>query len=212
MTATTYHGDRALMSIPQPPEAIAEVQALVERARAGDGGAFANLYEQFEPQIYRYLLRRLGGNRTTAEDLTTEVFLKVLERWGGYEFRGVPFSAWLHRIARNHLIDYFRASPKRATSALDAGFTVTDAWAQLAMDRALDREELTPALRQLTSDQQAVVSLRFLSGLTTAETAAELCKSEDAIKKLQARGLAQLRRRLEWGRGIEITIERRGWS
>ena len=179
------------------------VQSLVERAQAGDGGAFGELYEQFAPEIFRYLLRHLNGRRESAEDLTEEVFLKVLERLGSYQFRGLPFSAWLYRIARNHMIDHLRSRPRQIISSLDQAPEIPEKKAEQMLDRSLDRHELTYALDRLTSDQRHVVTLRFLDGFTTAETAEIMGKTEDAVKKLQARGLVQLRRIIETARRAE---------
>src|SRR5215217_2012823 len=184
-------------------EAQILVQSLVERAQSGDGGAFGELYEQFAPEIFRYLLRHLNGRRESAEDLTEEVFLKVLERLGSYQFRGLPFSAWLYRIARNHMIDHLRSRPRQIISSLDAAPEIPEKRAEQVMDRSLDRHELTYALERLTSDQRHVVTLRFLDGFTTAETAQIMGKTEDAVKKLQARGLVQLRRIIEHARRVE---------
>jgi RNA polymerase sigma-70 factor (ECF subfamily) len=174
-----------------------EVQSLVERAQSGDGGAFGELYEQFSPEIFRYLLRHLNGRRESAEDLTEEVFLR------SYQFRGLPFSAWLYRIARNHMIDHLRSRPRQIISSLDAAPEIPEKKAELVMDRSLDRHELSYALERLTSDQRHVVTLRFLDGFTTAETAEIMGKTEDAVKKLQARGLVQLRRIIEQARRAE---------
>ena len=126
---------------------IADVQVLVERAQAGDGGAFGELYEQFA-EIFRFLLRRVNGDRETAEDLTEEVFLKALQRLGGYQFRGLPFGAWLYRIARNHLIDHLRSRPRQTTNSLDTTRSPATG-AEQVMDRSLDRHELAFALGQL---------------------------------------------------------------
>jgi len=182
-----------------------DVQTLVERAQAGDGGAFGELYEQFSPEIFRYLLRHLNGRRESAEDLTEEVFVKVLERLGSYQFRGLPFSAWLYRIARNHMIDHLRSRPRQIVSSLDTAPEIPEKKAEQVMDRSLDRHELAYALDRLTSDQRRVVVLRFLDGFTTAETAEMMGKTEDAVKKLQARGLVQLRRIIEQTRRVEET-------
>ena len=182
-----------------------DVQTLVERAQAGDGGAFGELYEQFAPEIFRYLLRHLNGRRESAEDLTEEVFVKVLERLGSYQFRGLPFSAWLYRIARNHMIDHLRSRPRQIVSSLDTAPEIPEKKAEQVMDRSLDRHELAYALERLTSDQRQVVVLRFLDGFTTAETAEIMGKTEDAVKKLQARGLVQLRRIIEQTRRVEET-------
>lgn len=184
-------------------EMSVDVQVLVERAQAGDGGAFGELYEQFAPEIFRYLLRHLNGRREAAEDLTEEVFLKVLERLGSYQFRGLPFSAWLYRIARNHMIDHLRARPRQVVTSLDLAPEIPEKRAEQVIDRSLDRHELAYALERLTSDQRHVVTLRFLDGFTTAETAEIMGKTEDAVKKLQARGLVQLRRIIEQARRTE---------
>jgi RNA polymerase sigma-70 factor (ECF subfamily) len=170
-----------------------ELHEVVERAKAGDSAAFATLYERFQPEIYRYLARHLGAHRHEAEDLTAEVFLKVFERLQGYEFRGLPFSAWLFRIARNRLIDHVRARPKRPVGSIEDKPGIAELGAQEALDRSLDRMELARALRRLTDERRQVVVLRFLEGRSVAETAAALGKTEDAVKKLQARGLARLR-------------------
>jgi RNA polymerase sigma-70 factor, ECF subfamily len=182
---------------------MVETQELVERAQGGDSVAFGELYERLHPDIFRYLVRHLGGRREMAEDLTEEVFLKVLERIDTYEFRGLPFSAWLYRIARNHLIDHVRALPKQTFCSLEGGAEIAERRAELVLDHRLDQQELSYAMSRLTAEQRQVVTLRFLEGQTTAETAAALEKTEDAVKKLQARGLAQLRRILERARSAE---------
>ena len=179
---------------------VDDVQALVARAQGGDGGAFGELYERFAPEIRRYLLREVRGHRETAEDLTEEVFVKALQRLGGYQARGLPFAAWLYRIARNHLIDHIRTTRNRATTPLDADPALPSAAAEQALAEALDRHELAEALARLSGDQRRVVSLRFLAGLTAAETARVVGKSEDAVKKLQARGMVQMRKSIEAAR------------
>src|SRR3712207_5108961 len=133
---------------------VDEVQALVARAQGGDGGAFGELYERFAPEIRRYLLRQVHGAREVAEDLTEEVFLKALQRLGGYEARGLPFAAWLYRIARNHLIDYLRAARHRVTAPLDAVPDLPAADAERELAGALDRHELADALAGLSEDQR----------------------------------------------------------
>jgi len=177
-----------------------EIQILVRRAQDGDAGALGELYEQFAPEIVRYVFHHLNNHRQDAEDLTDEVFVKVLQRLSGYEYRGVPFSAWLYRIARNHVIDHMRTQPRRCIASIDAVAEVTDRAAERALTASLDKNELIDALTLLSDDQRRVVSLRFLTGHSTAEVATIVGKSEDAVKKLQARGLAQMRRILETGR------------
>ena len=188
---------------------VEEMQVVIQRAQNGDGGAFGELYEHFSPQINRYLLRNLNGHREAAEDLTAEVFVKVLERLHRYQFRGLPFSAWLYRIARNHTIDHLRSLPKQFVGSIEDGPEIPERHSQHAMNQSLDRQEITGALQHLTPEQRRVVVLRFLNGLTTAETAMTMSKTEDAVKKLQARGLVQLRRILERAQQVGVRSTRR---
>ncbi len=174
-----------------------DVQTLVEHAQAGDGGAFGELYERFAPKIYRYLLRQLSSRREAAEDLTDEVFVTVLERLGSYQFRGLPFSAWLYRIAREHMIDHLRRRPPQIVTSPDTAPEVPGQQAEQVSDRSLNQRELSYALDRLPTDQRQVVSLRFLDGFTTGETAQIMGKTEAAVKKLQAHGLIRLRRIIE---------------
>lgn len=174
-----------------------DVQTLVERAQAGDDAAFEELYEHFAPETFRYLLVHLNGERQTAEDLNEDVFLKVFERLQSYRYYGAPFSAWLRRIARNHLIDHLRLRTRHVINSLDDEREITEQRAESVMDRALDRQELTYALDHLTVEQQHVVVLRFLNDFTITGTAQIMGKSDDAVKKLQARALVQLRRTIE---------------
>ena len=170
---------------------------LVRLAQQGDAAAFATLYEQYAPAIARYLRRRLGGPDEAVEDLTAEVFVKVYQKLGRYEERGLPFSAWLHRIARNQMVDHVRALSRHVAHPLDAAGEVPERATGRAFGRVLDRQVLEPALARLTDEQRRVVELRFLEGRSVAETAALLGRTEEAVKKLQARGLANLRRLLE---------------
>lgn len=97
---------------------VHDEQGLVERARAGDTGAFARLYEDYFDRVYRYIAIRVGS-RVEAEDLTEQVFLKALESIGSFQWRGVPFSSWLFRIAHNQVVDYLRKATKRESLPLD---------------------------------------------------------------------------------------------
>src|SRR5215212_2002527 len=92
---------------------------VVQRAKAGDTTALAELYETHAPRLYRYFLPRVSGHAQMAEDFTEEVFVRVLERFSLYEDRGLPFGAWLFRIARNLLIDSRRRAPSQPHVGLD---------------------------------------------------------------------------------------------
>lgn len=150
-------------------------------------------------KIYAYVSYNLNVHNHMAEDLTEGVFLKVLENIGSYRVTGVPFSAWLYRIAHNHVIDYLRTLPKQQTHSLDdsiVSYTLQAPEAEAALQRCLDREGLREALEGLTAEQRQVVVLRFLQDQSVAQTAVVMGKGEDAIKKLQTRALQSLRRNL----------------
>ena len=173
-----------------------QVGELVARAQQGDSQAFADLYEQYSPVVYRFLRRRLDGSDEVVQDLTADVFVKVYEKLDRYVERGLPFTAWLYRIAHNHLVDYLRTLPRYTASSLDESVEVAEHHSSSAFGRVLDRETLEPALARLTAEQRQTVELRFLEGLSVAETAARMGRSDEAVKKLQARALANLRRAL----------------
>src|SRR6185436_639691 len=95
-------------------QAVAE---LVSKAQQGDQMAFASIYEQYSPLVYRFLRRRLDGSDEVVEDLTEDVFVKVYEKLDRYVERGLPFTAWLYRIAHNHLVDYLRTLPRLSATS-----------------------------------------------------------------------------------------------
>jgi RNA polymerase sigma-70 factor (ECF subfamily) len=171
-----------------------QVAELVARAQQGDQVAYATLYEHYRPLIYRFLRRRLDGADEAVEDLTEDVFVKLYEKLDRYVDRGLPFTAWLYRIAHNQLVDYVRTLPRHYTQPIDAVADVPEHQAGPAYASVLDRETLEPALARLTPEQRRAVELRFLQGMSVAETAAAMGRSEEAAKKLQARALVNLRR------------------
>jgi RNA polymerase sigma-70 factor (ECF subfamily) len=192
------------MAIEQATEQMAErttisareAAELVALAQQGDQMAFATLYEQYRPLVFRFLRRRLDGSDEVVEDLTEDVFVKLYEKLDRYVERGLPFTAWLYRIAHNQLVDFVRTLPRHQAQSLDAVMDVAEHQATAEYRSVLDRETLEPALARLTAEQRQAVELRFLQGMSVAETAATMNRSEEAVKKLQARALANLRRYL----------------
>jgi RNA polymerase sigma-70 factor (ECF subfamily) len=169
---------------------------LVVMAQQGDQTAFGSLYEQYAPLVYRFLRRRLDGDDEIVQDLTEDVFVKVYEKLDRYVERGLPFTAWLYRIAHNHLVDYLRTLPRMSATTLDAVAEVPERAASAAFSRVLDQQSLEPALARLTPEQRQAVELRFIEGMSVAETGDAMGRSDEAVKKLQARALANLRRYL----------------
>lgn len=173
-----------------------ELQQVVARAKAGDDEGFDTLYSLFGERVYRYALVRVG-EPADAQDLVQRVFLSVVEALPTYEDRGVPFGAWLFRIARNAVIDIERG--RRPHAALDALAEHPDSApgpARQAESRA-ERALILDALLTLTADQRDVVVLRFFGGLAHAEIAAVIGKREGTVRALQFRALATLRRQLD---------------
>lgn len=176
------------------PEGGPDIKELVSLAQHGDRQAIATLYRLHVNTVYRYLSYRLR-NTAAAEDLTAEVFLRVLRKIGTFEWRGVEFSAWVLRIARNVLLDYLKSSGTRlevvgieATDIPETSMPGSD----LEVLDTLDREALYEALNKLRPEHQEVLYLRFLQGLSSIEVAQTMGKSEGAIRVLQFRALKQL--------------------
>ncbi|HTP06793.1 MAG TPA: sigma-70 family RNA polymerase sigma factor [Anaerolineae bacterium] len=165
---------------------------LIVRAVQGDTAAFGDLYERYLALIYRYVFYRVN-DVAEAEDLTEQVFLKAWEALGHYQLRDVPFSAWLYRIAHNVVADRYRTH--KETLPLEGQLLLCDV-ASSPEDRLDWRETIEAvayALSQLTPIHQQVLTLRFISGLSHAETARVLERSEEAVRVLQHRALATLR-------------------
>ena len=171
---------------------------LVRRAQQRDPEAFRQLYEENFNKIYRYLTLKVG-NRTEAEDLTQQVFLKALESISSYKWRGMPFSSWLFRIAHNQAVDYFRKGSKEKSVLLDEARTVVGADPALLTEQRVTVEQLNLACKRLTEAQQEVISLRFAGGLSIAEVAEVMGKNQGAIKALQHSAIVALRQILPRG-------------
>ena len=174
---------------------MVDERALVERAQQYDPAAFGVIYERYYQEIYNYVYYRVGDG-LLAEDLTAEVFLKALEAIGAFQFRGVPFSAWLYRIAGNLVIDHFRRQPRQSEALLEENQVAADGDDHPAdyWEKGFTHQALQEALKGLTEEQQQVVILKFVEGMSNGEVAQIMGKSEGSIKSLQHRALASLGR------------------
>jgi RNA polymerase sigma-70 factor (ECF subfamily) len=174
------------------------VDELVARAQEGDVRAFSGLYEHFYDQIYRYVSFK-AGSPLEAEDITAEVFVRMLESIKSFKWQGYPFSSWLFRIAHNLVVDHFRRKGKRKYVALDSientlGESAPDIDGYV--DQELAMEDVKRAMHDLTDLQKEVISLRFAAGLSVAETAKAVGRKENAVKALQHAGLKKLKKLL----------------
>jgi len=173
---------------------------LVRRAQGGDVEAVGELYDRHHTRIYRYLWSRVR-DRHLAEDLAGEVFVRMVKDLPGYQPRGIPFQAWLYRIAHNLAVDHQRASGRHELVPLyhAEGLNAEGQDPASKVERQLTVERVESALGALDPIQREVVVLRFLVGLSLREVAAALDKTVAAIKSLQHRGLAALRVALQEG-------------
>lgn len=181
---------------PADPDAIS---ALVDRARAGDAEAFGGLYDRFQPEIVRYLAHRVG-DPDTAEDLAQQVFLKAWQAIPRYEARGVPFKAWLYRMAHNQMVDHFRT--RKQTADLDGIDVPEDAEAESIVLAAEMSEALGQALGRLSEDHRQVLTLRFLMEKSAKEIGEIMGRKEVTVRGLQMRALQALRREIEESGGL----------
>ena len=171
------------------------VDDIVRRAQAGDQSAFAELYERHYDQIFRYVSFKCG-NRLEAEDLSGEVFLRMLESIDKFKFQGFPFTSWLYRIAHNIVVDNFRRKGRKPTVPLDKVLHFSneaDDEMEYRAQISWSMREVVEAMTNLTDLQREVITLRFVAGLSIAETADAVGRRENAVKALQHAGISKLR-------------------
>ncbi len=169
-------------------------ESLVNRAKQKDLEALSCLYEAHFDRIYRYIVLRVT-DRSEAEDLTQQVFLRVIQSIDSYNWKGVPFSAWLFRIARNQVIDHVRKKARGPILTQDElPADPLGNGPQEEAEQALMMEKVKTAIKDLTPLQQEVISLRFAGGLSIEETAQTMKKAQGAVKALQHSALENLRK------------------
>ncbi|KQZ75807.1 sigma-70 family RNA polymerase sigma factor [Nocardioides sp. Root151] len=174
--------------------------ALVELARGGDKEAFGQLFDHYHPAVYRFLYYRTRS-QTLAEDLASETFFRALRSMNNFRWQGKDFGAWLMTIARNLTTDHFKAGRTRlemTTEDMGAHDDVTDG-PESAVLASLTNESLLAALQKLPKEQQECLIMRFLQGMSIAETAQVLARSDGAVKQLQLRGVRNLAKLLPAG-------------
>ncbi|MBB5137723.1 RNA polymerase sigma-70 factor (ECF subfamily) [Thermocatellispora tengchongensis] len=175
-----------------------ELRTLVLRAKTGDAEAFGTLYDRYLDLVYRYVYFRVGSH-PLAEDLTSETFLRALRRIADFTWQGRDFGAWLVTIARNLVADHFKSGRYRlevsTAEVLDVPLDGPNI-PENAVVAAMVNDEVLRAVRELNAEQQECVVLRFLHGMTLAETALVMGKNSGAIKALQFRAVRALGRAL----------------
>lgn len=169
--------------------------ALRERVKRGEPAALASVYDEYSPLIFRYVYRRVGNARL-AEDLTGQVFVKLLEAVQRDTLWNKSFRGWLYRIAHNVIIDHFRKDRNQQVVELDEELVSDEQGVEATITSRLEFARVQDALRQLTEEQAQVIVLRFGEGLSNQEVAQIMGKREGAIKGLQHRAVKALRRLL----------------
>ncbi|MCA9897664.1 MAG: sigma-70 family RNA polymerase sigma factor [Anaerolineales bacterium] len=177
-------------------------KALIERAKE-DKEAFGQLYELYVDRIYNYVYYRTG-NVADAEDLTAKIFVRAMKHIPRYQDQGVPFSAWLYRIAHNLVANWHRDNSRRQMVALDdiTHWHVGDESPEFATQLLEDKSLLLGAIRRLPSDRQELLILKFVERLSNAEIGDIMGRSEGAIKSLYHRTLLSLREDLQERNGV----------
>lgn len=173
---------------------------LVSAAQDGDTDAFGELYDRYVDTIYRYVLFRVG-DAALAEDVTSETFLRALRRIGSVSYQGRDVGAWFVTIARNLVLDHIKSSRYRLevpTAELADTNEVQHGPEQEVLASATS-DVLLRCVGQLNPDQRECIVLRFLQGMSVAETAALMRRNEGAIKALQHRAIRRLARLLPTG-------------
>ena len=172
-------------------------QTFIEAAKRGDAQAFAELYNAHVDQIYRYIYYRVS-TITVAEDLTADVFLRVLEGLPSYEDRSLPILAWMYRIAHARVVDYFReARNQHPHQDIDELQIKVEDDADHDLMHNHQMAHVQAAIQQLTADQQQVIILRFIEGHSLEVSAELLGKNVNAVKALQFRAIQALNRALQ---------------
>lgn len=167
-------------------------QELIEQTKAGDKQAMSTLYEAYAQHIFQYISYRVESE-TTAEDLTADVFVRMIQGLPNYTYTGAPLGAWLFRIASNRVADYYRKT-HQAPIFFDLDDDILDARDDLG-DLLIRKEEylqLRHALATLADHYQDILILRFMQNLSHAEVAEIMEKSEAAVRIMQYRALKAL--------------------
>jgi RNA polymerase sigma-70 factor, ECF subfamily len=167
---------------------------LLTRAVQGDGEAFGLLYERYVGRIYNYVYYRTG-NSYDAEDLTERVFVRALKHIGGYTDRGLPFSAWLYRIAHNLVANWHRDNSRRKEVPLDETLLVGQAslHPEHELLQSEERDRLLQVVRSLPVERQQLLILKFVDHLSNAEIGLIMRRTEGAVKSLYHRTLLSIR-------------------
>jgi RNA polymerase sigma-70 factor (ECF subfamily) len=169
-------------------------EMILQQAMTGDSDAFGQLYERYVGRIYNYIYYRTG-NQHDAEDLTARVFYRAMHHIENYQDRGLPFSAWLYRIAHNLVANWHRDNSRRPEIPLEDGLWVHHPGdpPEASLLQSEERDRLLCVIHELPSERQQLLILKFVDHLSNAEIGEIMGRTEGAIKSLYHRTLLSLR-------------------
>jgi RNA polymerase sigma-70 factor (ECF subfamily) len=165
---------------------------LIRQAKRGDAAAFSEIYRRCHPAIYRYIVLRVGS-AAVAEDLSSEVFVRLVDKIDRFQYRGRPLLAWLFTIARNLVADHHRRAGRYTSVELDEQTAAPGTGPETRAEQRLAELGLVAAVAKLPDAQRQVILLKFAQGMDNASVAAIMGRSVGAVKELQRRALAKLR-------------------
>ena len=186
---------------------LTEEQALA-LATKGDKHAFGVLYDKYAGRIYNYIYYRTGSNQD-AEDLTSRVFFRAMRHITNYTDRGVPFSAWLYRIAHNLVANWHRDSSRRQEVELEDGYRASkgDEYPEIALEESEEQNALLGLIRRLPEERQQLLILKFVEHMSNADIGQIMDRTEGAIKSLYHRTLLSLREEISNDSSEQFSLE-----
>ncbi len=188
------------MTLPDNLPTIQEIsdEEALKRAAQGDRESFGLIYDRYITRIYNYIYYRTG-NTHDAEDLTSQVFSRALKHITNYQDRGVPFSAWLYRIAHNLVANWHRDKSRKQEFALEDGIwsSKESEMPESVLLRVEQHDEILDLIRDIPEDRQMLIILKFVDHMPNAEIGKIMGKTEGAIKSLYHRTLLSLRNKID---------------
>jgi len=169
-------------------------EKLIKSAINGEASAFGLLYDRYQPKIYRFIYFKVS-HREEAEDLCHQVFLNAWQNISGYKHKGFPFSAWLYSIARNRIIDYYRAN-REIVSIEKIDIAIEDAKNAVhkKIEHKLELEKIRETLKGLSQLEQDIIIMRFIEEMSLKEVAKALQKNELSVRVMQNRAIKKLKK------------------
>jgi RNA polymerase sigma-70 factor (ECF subfamily) len=174
-----------------------EEDTLVQKAQQGNKEAFGTLYDRYVLKIYRFVYLKVS-DKSEAEDITQQVFIRAWENIGSFTFQGFPFSSWLYRIASNAVIDSYRTKKSTVSIELVSESEISYiARGEEVLDIKREIFQVMNALKELKPDEQSILVMRFVDELSNKEVAHALGKTEGSVRVIQHRALKQLKKKLD---------------